>query len=366
MNDATTSIVPEPDFSPLEINVPLATLLRQQTGSPDSSTAPALTGVSSEGMQNPVPRPAVMATSVVAKKRPKDVSRCDLPVARTTKLTTAAAVADELARGWPKGRSDVGGIASGGYEGDNTGITSKEEHMFRTVLQDASCPGSKTYSSVVENNGGGKTTMLLSNGGHDEAKEEGKSTRELDGAIMVWDSHSPVSEVSGVSTVAVEVSEPDVGSADTAAIEKTEAGIERSQARSYLTETRTTRAIAHRTGRRTINTGVVKRWSAAMERVRNSWTDTTNTTVGVMTKERLAAAQSAIAAAEMAKSKRMREGLIKIVGRPKRGPCMLTLTASAQTETAAVNSDRARSKSTWQPEATGGLLGPGESKILVC
>lgn len=317
-------------------------------------------------MHNPVSRSAVVVTSVVAKKIPKDVSRCDLSAARTTKLTTAAAVADGLAQGWPRGRWDVGVIASGCCERDNTGINLKEKHMFGAVLQDDSCPGSKTYADVVDINGGGRTTMLPSNDGHGEAKEEDKPKRELDSAIMVRDSHSPISEVSGASTVDIEVSEPGVGRADTAAIKKKEVGIERGQTRSYPTEMQTTRAVAHRTSRRTITTGVAKRWSAAMESARKSWTDTTNTTVGAITKEGLAASQSAIAAAEVAKSKQRREGLIKIVGRPKRGPCMLTLTASVQTETAAVNSNRARSKSTWQPEVTGGLVGPGERKILVC
>lgn len=299
---------------------------------------------------------------MMAKKRPKGASCRDLPVARATKLTTAAAVADGLARGWPKGRWHVGVIAGGDCKGDITGTTSKEKHVLRTVLQDAGCPGSlppKTYVGVVENNAWPKTMMLPPECGLGGAKEEDEPKRELGGTIMVRDSHSPVSEVYGVSTVGVEVSEPGVGRADTTAMEELEIGTDRGQARGCLIETRTIRTVAHRTSRKTINISIARRRSVAIERGRNNCTDTTDTTVGVMTKEGLAAAQSAIAAAEVVKRKRMREGLIKIVGRPKRGPCILTLRASAQTETA-------RSKSTWQLEATGGLLGPGESKILVC
>lgn len=101
-----------------------------------------------------------------------------------------------------------------------------------------------------------------------------------------------------------------------------------------------------------------------------------------VTEEGLAAAElSMTAAAVVAQSARER-GLIRTVGRPKRGPCMFIRAASGEigrragstrTELPGYSgSGRGRGEKgfsprpMWEAEATGGLLGPGETKVLVC
>lgn len=78
-------------------------------------------------------------------------------------------------------------------------------------------------------------------------------------------------------------------------------------------------------------------------------------------------------------------GLIRTIGKAKKGPCMLTLTplplsphpeeipvqkCGKNTRNHSSNSWRRRGSRSkmmvWEPEAHGGLLGPGEIKILVC
>ncbi len=111
---------------------------------------------------------------------------------------------------------------------------------------------------------------------------------------------------------------------------------------------------------------------------------------GAMTEEGLAAAERAMAAAAAAAAE-VHPRLIRTVGRAKRGPCMFTLaTSSSQKADGAKRAAlpgkkdrRSRGRSTgcivdkieelerrrpvvWEAEATGGLLGPGEIKILVC
>lgn len=102
-----------------------------------------------------------------------------------------------------------------------------------------------------------------------------------------------------------------------------------------------------------------------------------------ITKESLAAAEASMTAAEAVQGAAMAGsgGLIRTVGRAKRGPCMLTLSLSSpphsQTKRRAKkggagsttkghgrnNSSTAR---VWEAEKTGGLLGPGETRVLVC
>lgn len=67
---------------------------------------------------------------------------------------------------------------------------------------------------------------------------------------------------------------------------------------------------------------------------------------------------------------------IRTIGRAKRGPCMLTLSSSRHIDDVSDKIDikhstkkgnkLRRKGSMWESEANGGLLGPGEIKILVC
>ena len=123
----------------------------------------------------------------------------------------------------------------------------------------------------------------------------------------------------------------------------------------------------------------------------NKVVSTSATTVAAMTEEGLMAAELSMAAAAAAAAERD-HGLIRTVGRPKRGPCMFTPATATSDETGR----RATSTSVrltwkkgssgsggsggnsgaktfgpyprplWEAEATGGLLGPGETKVLVC
>eukprot|EP00903_Cladosiphon_okamuranus_P017394 g16022.t1 len=114
------------------------------------------------------------------------------------------------------------------------------------------------------------------------------------------------------------------------------------------------------------------------------------TVVVAMTEEGLAAAELSRAAAAKATAAERERGLIQTVGRPKRGPCMFTPAISdaadgwaSSTRTTLLlgkgggsggggNSSSSTKglgpapRPLWEAEAAGGLLGPGETKVLVC
>lgn len=110
--------------------------------------------------------------------------------------------------------------------------------------------------------------------------------------------------------------------------------------------------------------GVTKGTSGTTTTATTATPATTATTVGVITEDALAAVEALTPV--MAEQS---GGLIRTVGRAKRGPCMLTL-ASSQTERRVKNHSTTKSgngkKRMWKAEANGGLLGPGETKVLVC
>lgn len=104
-----------------------------------------------------------------------------------------------------------------------------------------------------------------------------------------------------------------------------------------------------------------------------------------ITQESLAVAEASMTAAAAAAVEEATMGgsggLIRTVGRAKRGPCMLTLALSSsphsQTKRRAkkegagsTTKGHGRSSSSmarvWETEENGGLLGPGETKVLVC
>lgn len=67
---------------------------------------------------------------------------------------------------------------------------------------------------------------------------------------------------------------------------------------------------------------------------------------------------------------------LRTIGRPKRGPCMLTISSSRHSDDdnekirathSTINGNKSRKKrAMWEAEASGGLVGPGEIRVLVC
>ena len=110
--------------------------------------------------------------------------------------------------------------------------------------------------------------------------------------------------------------------------------------------------------------------------------------VAAMTEEGLAAAEVSMEAAAAAAAAERQHGLIRTVGRSKRGPCMFTPATSdgiggraSSTRTALLGTNGGSGggsgvssakgfahgpRALWEVEATGGLVGPGETKVLVC
>lgn len=100
-------------------------------------------------------------------------------------------------------------------------------------------------------------------------------------------------------------------------------------------------------------------------------------TLAAMTEEGLAAAELSMSAAVAAAAAERDHGLIRTIGRAKRGPCMWTLSASREIDgwTKSEKGERLRRSGNtkdngrgplWEAETAGGLLGPGETRVLVC
>ena len=306
---------------------------------------------------------AILGTN--AESYAMDASRRGLQATRVMEGASTTAFTDGLTRMWSWGRrygvsADEGGV--GGCKGESDGITSEEHHLtdITSSLKDNSWYGSivKTLVGREGNNMGARAGASSPGGDHHQTKEDRSKQIQVPSALW-WTNRYLIQTKSRASTVDVDVSEagtPGVARVTTKDTRISAAfGLAETHPRTKLKLPKPHEGYMTR-GSKGISFGKANGKSAVIENGRNGRVAGAR---AVMTNEALINVGAAFAA-EAATNKHRREGLIRKVGRAKRGPCMLTLTSPSKAV------DQARPKKTWKPEASGGLLGPGESRILIC